>query len=262
MKAGVFLQKNLIVIVILLGAFLLLISVPSLLPFGKQSAELTDDIDVIEIDVSGISTTIIPEKRDNVEADLDGNGTVQVEKSGNSIEIDYKRKWYQPFGFFKRPKLTIYLPEDFQRDLAIEVGSGNVNSKDLHLNNLILDVNSGNVNLDSITAQTGFLDVRSGNIDLQHYTGQLEADVSSGNLSIQMDELSDDVKVEVSSGHVELDLPDKADFTLDGNVSSGLISSSFPLKNKQESKQTLKGINGTGEHHVDLSVSSGKIEVK
>ena len=165
MKVGVFLQKNLIVIVILLGAFLLLISVPSLLPFGKQSAELTDDIDVIEIDVSGISTIIIPDKRDNVEADLDGNGTVQVEKSGNSIEINYKRKWFQPFGFFKRPKLTIYLPEDFKGDLAIEVGSGNVNSKDLHLNNLILDVNSGNVNMDSIRAQTGFVDVRSGNIN-------------------------------------------------------------------------------------------------
>ena len=78
MKAGHLLQKKLIVIVILLGAFLLLISVPSLLPFGKQTAELTDDIDVIEIDVSGISTTIIPEKRDNVEAELDGNGSVQV----------------------------------------------------------------------------------------------------------------------------------------------------------------------------------------
>ena len=262
MKAGVFLQKILIIIVILLGAFLLLISVPSFLPIGKQTAELTDHIDVIEMDVSGVSTTIIPEKRDNVEAELDGNGTVQVKTSGNSIEIDYKRKWYQPFGFFKRPKLTVYLPDDYQRDLAIEVGSGNVNSKDLHLNNLLLDVNSGNVNLDSITTQTGFLDVRSGNIDLQHYTGQLEADVSSGNLSIQMDELTDSVKVDESSGHVELDLPDKADFTLDGNVSSGFISSSFPLKDKQESKRELKGINGTGEHHVDLSVSSGKIEVK
>ena len=142
------------------------------------------------------------------------------------------------------------------------MGSGNVNSKDLHLNKLLIDVNSGNVNMDSITAQTGVLDVSSGNIDLKHYTGQLEADVSSGNLTIQMDELSDDVKVEVSSGHVELDLPDHANFTLDGNVSSGFISNSFPLKDKQESKRELKGINGTGENHVDLSVSSGKIEVK
>ena len=262
MKVGVFLQKSLISIVILLGAFLLLISVPSLLSFGKQTAELTDDIDVIEIDVSGISTTIIPEKRDNVEANLDGNGSVQVKKSGNSLEVEYKRKWYQPFGFFKRPKLTIYLPDDFHRDLAIEVGSGNINSKNLRIQNLELDVHSGNINMDHITAQTGILDIRSGNIDLQHYTGQLEADVSSGDLSIQMDELKDSVKVDVSSGHVELDLPDDADFTLDGNVSSGLISSSLPLKNKQESKQELKGINGTGEHYVDLSVSSGKIVVK
>ena len=155
MKAGVFLQKILIIIVILLGAFLLLISVPSFLPFGKQTAELTDQIDVIEMDVSGVSTTIIPEKRDNVEAELDGNGTVQVKKSGNSIEIDYKRKWYQPFGFFKRPKLTIYLPDDYHRDLAIEVGSGNINSKNLQIENLELDVNSGNINMDHITAQTG-----------------------------------------------------------------------------------------------------------
>ena len=241
MKAGVFLQKNLIIIVILLGAFLLLISVPSLLPFGKQTAELTDHIDVIEIDVSGVSTTIIPEKRDNVEADLDGNGTVQVKKSGNSIEMEYKRKWYQPFGFFKRPKLTVYLPDDYQQDLAIEVGSGNVNSKDLHLNNLLLDVNSGNVNMDSITTQTGVLDVSSGNIDLKHYTGQLEADVSSGNLSIQMDELTDSVKVDVSSGHVELDLPSDANFTLNGEVSSGAFLIDFLLKINRKVSMNLRG---------------------
>ena len=92
--------------VILLGGFLLFISVSSWFPFGKQTAEVTNKIDLIDIDVSGINTTIIPEKRDNVEAELDGNGTVQVGKSGNRIEIEYKRKWYQQFGFFKRPKLT------------------------------------------------------------------------------------------------------------------------------------------------------------
>jgi lia operon protein LiaG len=261
-KEGVSLQKILIIMVVLVGAFLLLISIPSWLPFGEQTADVNNDIDIIDIDVSSISTTIVPEKRDNVEAVLDGNGTVQVRKSGNRIEIEYNRKWYQPFGFLKRPRLTIYLPEDYHRDLAIEVGSGNINSKNLQIQNLELDVNSGNINMDHITAQTGNLDVRSGNIDLQHYNGRLEADISSGNLAIQMDELTDSVKVDLSSGHVELDLPDHADFTLDGNVSSGFISSSFPLKNKEESKQELKGINGTGEHHVELSVSSGKIEVK
>lgn len=248
--------------VILLGGFLLFISVSSWFPFGKQTAEVTNKIDLIDIDVSGINTTIIPEKRDNVEAELDGNGTVQVGKSGNRIEIEYKRKWYQQFGFFKRPKLTVYLPEDYHQDMEIEVGSGNINSKNLQIQNLVLDVNSGNVNMDSITAQTGVLDVSSGNIDLQQYTGQLEADVSSGNLSIQMDELKDSIKVDVSSGHVELDLPSDANFTLNGEVNSGSISNRFALEKQQENKHELKGVHGSGEHHLDLSVSSGKIEIQ
>lgn len=260
------LNKLLIIVVILVGAFLLFLTVPSWLSSGKETVKMTNETDVIEIDVSGISTTIIPEKRDDVEAKLDGKGNVSVEERGNRIEIEYKRNWLHSFSFFKRPKLTIYLPEDYDRDLAIEMGSGNLNykgqsDKPIQINHLELDVSSGNVNMDSITANSGVFDMSSGNINVKHYTGQLEADISSGNIHIQMDQLTDSVVVDVSSGHVQLDLPDKADFTLDGKVSSGSISSQFTLENKQESKQAIKGVHGTGEHHLDLSVSSGKIEV-
>ena len=41
-----------------------------------------------------------------------------------------------------------------------------------------------------------------------------------------------------------------------------VISNRFALENQQENKHELKGIHGSGEHHLDLSVSSGKIEVK
>lgn len=259
-------KKILIIVVILVGAFLLFTSIPSWFSFGKQTAEVTNAINEIEIDVSGISTTMITEKRDDVEAELDGKGTVSVKQSGDSIEVEYKRKWFQSFSFFKRPKLTIYLPEDYDRDLAIEMGSGSLNyngqsNKPIQINNLELDVSSGNVNMDSLTAHSGVFDISSGNVNVKRYKGKLEADVSSGKINIQMDELTDSVAVDVSSGYVELDLPNKADFTLDGKVSSGAISSNFVLKNKEENKQVLKGVHGTGEYQVDLSVSSGKIEV-
>ena len=39
------------------------------------------------------------------------------------------------------------------------------------------------------------------------------------------------------------------------------ISNRFALKNQQENKHELKGIHGSGEHHLDLSVSSGKIDI-
>ncbi|MCQ6274842.1 DUF4097 family beta strand repeat protein [Bacillus sp. V3B] len=138
---------------------------------------------------------------------------------------------------------------------------GQSKNQPVQLNNLSVDVSSGNVNLDWITAKSGLFDISSGNVNLKHYKGQLEADVSSGNINIQLDQLTDSVKVDVSSGHVQLDLPDNADFTLDGKVSSGSISSNFVLKNKEENKQVMKGVHGTGEHQLDLSVSSGKVEV-
>jgi lia operon protein LiaG len=260
------LNKILIMVVILVGAFLLFLTVPSWLSSGKETVKMTNETDLIEIDVSGISTTIIPEKRDDVEAKLDGKGNVSVDQRGSRIEIEYKRNWLHSFSFFKRPKLTIYLPEDYDRDLAIEIGSGNLNykgqsNKPIQINNLELDVSSGSVNMDSITAHSGVFNISSGNVNVKHYTGRLEADVSSGKINIQMDELTDSIAVDVSSGYVELDLPNKADFILDGKVSSGSISSNFVLKNKEENKQVLKGVHGTGEHQVDLSVSSGKIEV-
>src|SRR3954454_7152637 len=196
------------IMVVLVGVFLLIFTFSSGGTFGKQKLEVTNNIDVIEIDVSGISTTIIPEKRDDVEAKLDGKGKVSVKRSGDSIEIEYKRKWFNQFSFFKRPKLTIYLPEDYHRDLAIEIGSGNLNYKGqsknqpVQLNNFSVDVSSGNVNMDSIIANSGVFDISSGNINVKHYMGPLEADVSSGNINIQMDQLTDSVVVDVSSGHV------------------------------------------------------------
>jgi lia operon protein LiaG len=251
-------------VVILVGAFLLFLTVPSWFTFQSQEGKVTNQTELIEIDVSSANTTIIAEKRDDVKAELDGKGTVTVETKGNTIKVEYKRKWYQTFTFFNGPKLTIYLPEDYNRDMDIDLSSGNLHVKGplINIDQLSLDVSSGNINIESVSANSGTLDVSSGNIDVKHYIGALDVDVSSGNVSINIDQLTDDVKIDVSSGRASLNLPNDANFTLNGEVGSGGIFNSFPLKNKQETKQTLKGVQGTGEHSLDLSVSSGKIEIQ
>ena len=259
-------QKILIFVVILAGAFILLLTIPSLLPFGKQTeAEVTEQIDLIELDVSGISTIIIPEDRSNIVAELDGKGQVEVKQNGDTITIEYSRNWSQQFSFFSSPKLFVYIPEDYNRDIDLEVGSGNIdfkgNSK-FQINHLSMDVGSGNITMNSLSTKKSVMDVRSGNIHLKRHTGQVEADVSSGNLVIQMDELTDSVKIDVNSGRVELDLPEDANFTLEGEVNSGFISNHFELKDKVQNKQNLSGVHGTGEHFINMDVSSGVIELK
>lgn len=265
MKGGVIMQKKLIMIIILIGALVLLLTIPSWFSVEDKKAELTKDIDLVAIDVSGVSTTIVPVAQKYVQADLDGKGSVSIKKHRDSITVKYNRKWHEQLPSFEKTQLTIYIPESYNRDLQIEIGSGKLHfaggADDVKLNQLLLDVHSGNIVLDSVQAKEGEIDVRSGNVNVQRYTGKLDAEVSSGNLNVQIIRLTDSVRAEVNSGQVILQLPDKADFALDGQVSSGLISSDFNLKNKVEDNQELKGRYGSGKHSIDINVSSGRAEI-
>lgn len=255
----------------------------------NTQAAITTDTDMIEINVASVSTTIIPEDRKDLKAVYTGKEKLTVRDSGNTIEVSVKNKWFNWFNwapFSKKKELKIYIPETYNHNMNIDLGSGNIHfsgpsknkpmhlnqlhveigSGNLHLTNMVVkdfehDVSSGNVNIDSLKADSGTFDVSSGNLEVKHYTGPIEADVSSGRLSIQVEQLLDSITIDVSSGVVNLDLPDDADFTLDGDISSGLISNDFPLTSKEQSKHNLKGKHGTGKFPINLDVSSGNIRI-
>jgi lia operon protein LiaG len=256
----------------------------------NTQALITDETDLININVSSVSTTIIPEDRDDLEAIYNGKEKLTVSKSGDTVEVGIKNNWFSWFNwspFSKKKELKIFIPADYDKNIGIDVGSGNLNfsgpssnkpmhleelmvdigSGNLHLSNLavkdfVQDVSSGNVNIDSLKTESGSFDISSGNLDLKHYTGPIEADVSSGRLNIQMDQLTDSVNIEVSSGAVNLHLPEDADFMLNGNVSSGVISCDVPLTSKEQTKHRLKGKHGSGKYPITLDVSSGIVRIQ
>jgi lia operon protein LiaG len=257
------------------------------LPFGSQEQEIqvTDKIQKIKIDVSSLSTVIIPEERDNLKAELTGQGKVRVEDNGDEITVSVKRKWFDFFSF-DRDKVTIYIPKDYKQameinlgsgslnfssdspnkpmkleQLVLDIGSGNVELSNMEIGELKQDVSSGNVKINSVTTKSGTFDISSGNLELRRYSGGINADLSSGRFFVQMDRLVDDVKIEVSSGKVDLNLPKDADFTLNGEVSSGNISCDFPLTTEGGNNKSIKGTYGSGKHKIDLSVSSGNIRI-
>lgn len=259
-------KKTLLGILIILLAISLVVFGPSWFSSKEQRADVSNKIDSIEIDIAGINTTIITKNQDYVEAKLKGKGHLSLSKNRNTIEIEYDRPWFQFFNFFSRNELIITIPEDYNRDLELDVGSGNIDFKKpsniMQLNNLSLDVGSGNIEINSVHAKEAELDVSSGNIEMKHFAGRLNADVSSGNLSIQLDELTDDIELNVSSGNIDLDLPDDSDFTLIGDISSGHITSKLPLENEERSKHTFRGTHGSGTYQINIDVSSGSIDIK
>lgn len=250
---------------------------------GKDgSARVTNHTDTIKIDVGGVSTTIIPDDRDDVKAVLTGKGNLMVRKDGNRVEVKTINKWFSGFSFSEKRKLKVYIPEDFNKkmeihigsgnlvfsgesmeldQLSLDLGSGNVDLKNIKVNEFVHDGSSGNVEIDRLTTKSGTFDLSSGNVEVKDYTGKLKTDVSSGRFNLEIAKLTDSVEIDVSSGNVNLDLPDNADFELNGEASSGKISNDFPLNIEEQDKDHIRGTHGSGKHKVDISVTSGNVNI-
>ncbi|WP_077214696.1 DUF4097 family beta strand repeat-containing protein [Bacillus dakarensis] len=283
-------KRVMIIFLALVGIYILFQSATALTDFifGKNdtAAEITDEIKTIELDVSGVNVNILPESRKNLEVNLDGKGNVQIHKDKDTIAITYEKNWLQWFPFFNRGDVKVFIPEDYNQELDVEIGSGNVHligkssSQPYELDKLAIDMSSGkaalknlsvkefehdgssgHLSINSLTADKSDIDISSGSIFIGEYTGALKADLSSGKLEVKMKELADSVQVDVSSGSVFLDLPDDADFTLNGESTSGNISCEFPLEIIKQDQRTLEGSHGKGTHPIEIEVSSGNVRV-
>jgi lia operon protein LiaG len=284
------LKRILIIFLVLIGCYLLLTSnIMNLFLFGKNNSEIqvTKRIDTIEVDVSSAQVNMIPEDRDNIRAELSGKGKVSMDKDGDTIKIDYKRGFFNEFQFFnKTPKLNIYIPADYSKSLELKVGSGYLvfegpsDDDPISLDRLSIDMSSGKVDLknikakefehegssgladiDTLTAESASVRMSSGKAKIKDLKGKLDAKISSGLMDIQLSEVTDAVELQASSGQIKLDLPDDADFMLNGKSSSGFIECDLPLKDKISEKGKIKGTFGTGEHPIDVQVSSGHVKI-
>lgn len=146
-------------------------------------------------------------------------------------------------------------------ELTVHIGSGDVSLENIHATEFIHNGSSGDVDIKHLTTESGTFDLSSGGVHIDHYQGPLKADLSSGELNVQMDQLVGDIEVDVSSGSANIDLPEDSDFTLSGTVSSGDIHCKFPLKNQSTESRKIQGSYGSGEHSIDLSVSSGSVNI-
>jgi lia operon protein LiaG len=253
---------------------------------GENSVAVVEDIDNIEIDVASSNTVVIPQDRNDVEAELEGKGNLIVSSKGNDIRVEVKRKWFSWISFNQKSELTVYIPENFDRDMDINIGSGSLefggpsSSHPMALDTLRTDMSSGNLELtdiktdkyihngssgsltaDRFITREGIIDISSGDVKLYDYTGPLKGELSSGEMEVEIKELKGDISFDLSSGDVGLDLPDDADFKLTGEASSGSISSEFPLANQKTDGGDISGTHGSGKYNIDVSVSSGDVEI-
>ncbi|MFZ0584402.1 MAG: DUF4097 family beta strand repeat-containing protein, partial [Candidatus Acidiferrales bacterium] len=121
---------------------------------------------------------------------------------------------------------------------------------------------SGSVRLEQTAAGDVEIGTGSGDVEIKGAKGAVKVQTGSGSITAQGEPVGD-WRLHTGSGNVSVELPQQASFNLVARTSSGSIDSSREIAVQGKlSPRELQGKVGGGGPTVDLSTSSGSIQIR
>jgi hypothetical protein len=148
------------------------------------------------------------------------------------------------------------------RETTIDTSSGGA-TVDAVAGNVEADLSSGLLSID-FGGRRGSARVNSssGGVEILGIDGSVTVDVSSGTITVDFARIREDSRIEASSGDVRLTLPSSANLDVDLETSSGGIRVDFPVTVEGAmDDDELRGRIGSGGPTLEVDTSSGRIVV-
>lgn len=252
----------------------------------EKNIDLGDAFKIV-VEASSADIEIIPENREDISVVLKTyeRGPKLKVSDGKTILIEAKKDEMINISFSmnKSPKLTVYVPENYEQAVEVNNASGNIDMKAFNLSSLNIDLSSGNVNLRDMKFNEGKIENTSGNITVDTATfdtlkvtessgelklvdvsGAITGETTSGNVEIGYKEFAADLNYETSSGNIQVDFNKQpVDAKFDLKCTSGNVHQGFDLeKVDKEDNNEFKGKVGDGTFEVTLRATSGNITVE
>ncbi len=209
---------------------------------------------------------------------LDGELTT-MHKSGDDLEIRSGSMHANFLSFSSQKRIEIYIPDNYHDDMDIILGSGRLEiEKDLELSELKMKVSSGKATAGKIETESSTLTLSSGELIIDELTGVQDDTVESGKMELGMvtgngtfhcssgalimrvSDVEDDMELEVSSGKIEAEFPQKSSFDFDADVSSGGIDTYFDT-DEEDDHEYRATVGDDPSGRVRVKVSSGHAEI-
>ena len=176
--------------------------------------------------------------------------------------------------------LDVYVPKDSIETLKIDTVSSNTSISDLKVNEFIFKTVSGDFHGESLFASDLKLGLTSGNVNLKNYTGNIDIKVISGDVVLEDGNQNDNIEIVTTSGNVyveqedssnmnisttsgdvEINFSEDAQFYLKAKTVSGDVGNRFPITITSTSERYLEGIVGSDEKKINISTTSGNVDI-
>lgn len=138
--------------------------------------------------------------------------------------------------------------------------SGRISMKQLNVEEFTAEASSGQLTLENSICREGELSCTSGNIELKDVEAfKVSLSVTSGNIRL-VDVQSEHLDAQTTSGTIITNFSKQAlDITVEATVNSGSIVCRLPLITQKETRHTMRGVIGNGDHLMLLKARSGSI---
>ena len=152
----------------------------------------------------------------------------------------------------------------FADEIELSVASGKVDMKNCTENacrNVKIEVASGSVQMGSFGANDTKVNVASGKVTLGGISGDVNADIMSGTLTLAYSEWNGDLDIDIASGRVDATLPAGSGIDLDFDRASGNCKVDLDGNSTTFSKDANVTVGGGNIHRVKVDVASGSVNI-
>lgn len=250
-------------------------------------SDLDADVSIVGTDADSITITCYENKKDAYTIALQANGNLSIQRS-------FHKRWYEYIGFNisnQKRSLTVAVPRKFSGEVDAATMSGQLNLTNFDgLSALNTSTASGQITLKNVTANNHIAaSTLSGNFDLDNLRAgkDIELGTSSGEIQLSNGKIAGNMTVCSLSGNIDL-----GDISISGESSFENSSGAVRFNNltaNNVSIATLSGDvlgslrgdpgnytitadslsgaidipqSGNGNNTLDISTSSGNIDVK
>ncbi len=242
---------------------------------SKKTISQLKEIDVSGIKLISISTIstpikIITNKNNKLFANFGGEvffgsnnkiPELDIQKDGTELKIKINYPVFLNFGSYDIAdlKLEIKIPEDFNGTVITNTTSAKIDIQGINADELKIDGVSGMVNINNVKANYIEIDNTSGKCSIGGIKAKTFIDTISGEVFLDILELSNDIEVKAVSGTVKVKIPESSSFDFDLSSISGEIKNNVKSVIDFADRQSLKGKAGDGGAEINIDTVSGNI---
>ena len=173
----------------------------------------------IEFNILDIEIKPTEEETITIKLYSDNEKEHKIEETENTINIVHKEVEHRINFFTKTPKLVIYIPSSYDKDINIEGDVGDIHLDKLPNTNIKVNLDVGDIkgeslNKANIKLKTGDIkinklndliaDLQTGDIKADEINNYLDINLKIGDVKIEEVNLNDNSKIELKTGDVKI----------------------------------------------------------